>query len=1263
MEVIAFDMKLTITFLAECIYFIKKYIGVRMQMQMQMHHQAHLKSPHSESQSPLNYNEHISAFKPVVSPSNQEHVRNQNQSFSSITATTMDHSFNNKMSFNPYQPQSATQKQLQLQAQAMPPPPPLGPPPPSFFSPSHTDDEASAPIPESVTHTPKRRGKRRPLGDIMNAVGDEKVHGHDNGGDSHGSPNSNSSRASQYLAASKLKSSTGERSRKFSNLNEGGARSGSGSKAQKWEEVINETYDKNGMTSPLRKDSGSEEKWMYRSASKSGTRPSSLDKERQKALQINLELDTVESSFLRGNSNIANTPLSSNKELSPTSIRYSSTPSGYMQFDIDASQHIRKVPVPVSAPLSDSRTKLELEINVRQNHEQITIIASENASPSSASTSTSVWIANMAGSSSSLSAQESRLVPQSKSQSANASVSPLGSGSISGGGGSNTSPASKLSHSLNITHTSTGTAVETRLREEERVNVEVEEEVFPLGSNTKHNVYGGRCIMDEVDETDWEANFGHLGCTTDGLETHPSNVLFSDVHSNLNSTAEIEQCVLNDLEFQLGSTTLGSRAADSFLLHSKQKSATAITPGTTRSNNSSTAEVAECVADILEQTCAENPSDESDGGRRRGGSNSSPHNIRARHQRPTPSKNIQNSDNNREEVQKCVADFFDQTKAPKSILKNRRSVQYEKLNLNLSSIGSKPMRTSISSIRNNRACGESNLSASTRTTSPGSYYSSNSTIEVAECVADVLDQTRAPNSILRNRRSGHNFNAVTPGSNFKSNSTMEVAECIADVLDQTQATDSAMHKRRSKYLFASRSVTPTADSVATSTAEVAECVADILEQSQAPDSVMRRYKNQAHKNELEIEFQHSNAEKEEGFASLCCNNTEHFSQDEIFATEESHVFSPDIVDSNCMGLHNVHDINVDHLSKKISAHIANGEYEDALESMGQMMKLHTDEYGEMHPLVASCYHNIGIVHAKRANSESSKVESEKFSGFALESFRSAALIARRSVGKYHPNVAVSLARTGLIYLKKSMYEEADVTFEECLLIRKRAFGKKHPLVAKVYNNLGVAKLHRGNYEGGLKSFESAAHIQKYVLRKMKADDLEHSYNLQLELTDTLCNVGSMCLDLVEKRKFDDDKLTMSVLRQRAIDVFGEVIKIRTQWLGVDHNLVQEAKQLHSDAQNVDQISTREVQKVQSSALDDEGSCLISNSGHEVSVDSIWHEESNQRDILSVVDNTASIASVRNDNSNENELCDIDGDAEIEETNLLAAQSLKVRRRI
>jgi hypothetical protein len=70
-----------------------------------------------------------------------------------------------------------------------------------------------------------------------------------------------------------------------------------------------------------------------------------------------------------------------------------------------------------------------------------------------------------------------------------------------------------------------------------------------------------------------------------------------------------------------------------------------------------------------------------------------------------------------------------------------------------------------------------------------------------------------------------------------SNSTLEVEECTADVLDQTQANDSVMRKRacggksRSPRSFASPSMTSSEFTCTDVSEEIAECVADINEQS------------------------------------------------------------------------------------------------------------------------------------------------------------------------------------------------------------------------------------------------------------------------------------------------------------------------------------------------------------------------------------------------------------------------------------------------
>ena len=201
-------------------------------------------------------------------------------------------------------------------------------------------------------------------------------------------------------------------------------------------------------------------------------------------------------------------------------------------------------------------------------------------------------------------------------------------------------------------------------------------------------------------------------------------------------------------------------------------------------------------------------------------------------------------------------------------------------------------------------------------------------------------------------------------------------------------------------------------------------------------------------------------------------------------------------------------------------HVDNGEYDKALAAFEQVLEAYREMYGESHPLVASTYHNLGMVHSKRAallldgTFHQSHCRQQ-----SLECFQAAARTGRDSLGRNHPNVAVSLVRIGFLLLQARQYQNAFVTFKEALRIRVEHYGTDVPnsLIANLYNNLGVCKMHLGQYKEGSSLLATALDIQRKVLRRKRQEEQISRGELRnclLEVADTLCNLGGLYLEWI-----------------------------------------------------------------------------------------------------------------------------------------------------
>ena len=227
--------------------------------------------------------------------------------------------------------------------------------------------------------------------------------------------------------------------------------------------------------------------------------------------------------------------------------------------------------------------------------------------------------------------------------------------------------------------------------------------------------------------------------------------------------------------------------------------------------------------------------------------------------------------------------------------------------------------------------------------------------------------------------------------------------------------------------------------------------------------------------------------------------------------------------------------NVEGINAMAIEHVLKGEYDMALHAFGQVLQVYQREFGNpgdgqgkvvAHPLVASTYHNLGTVHSKRSmlfldNSLAQRTCRDQ----ALLCFQAAARAARDSLGPTHPNVAVSLVRIGFLLLQARQYHNAVVTFEEALRIRVAHYGggrdgdsiEPHALIANVYNNLGVCHMHLEEFDIGRRYLDKAVRMQQALMRTADGVSSEAFRTQLLELADTLCNIGGLCLEWIRKQ--------------------------------------------------------------------------------------------------------------------------------------------------
>lgn len=177
-----------------------------------------------------------------------------------------------------------------------------------------------------------------------------------------------------------------------------------------------------------------------------------------------------------------------------------------------------------------------------------------------------------------------------------------------------------------------------------------------------------------------------------------------------------------------------------------------------------------------------------------------------------------------------------------------------------------------------------------------------------------------------------------------------------------------------------------------------------------------------------------------------------------------------------------------------------------------------------------------------------------------------------STGERSPDVSANLIKIGISLLKSDKFEESIVTFKEALRIRQKKYGDNHPLVAKIHNNLGVAFLHLKKYDQALLSFVHALSSHNGALRIIldigdkKNDDLVRKFDL--EIVEMLKNLGSVCLDWLDKDPTATSLSEKLRLSEKAEHAFQRALTIQTNYLDKSDPSVKETKKMCEEAKNL-----------------------------------------------------------------------------------------------
>ena len=541
--------------------------------------------------------------------------------------------------------------------------------------------------------------------------------------------------------------------------------------------------------------------------------------------------------------------------------------------------------------------------------------------------------------------------------------------------------------------------------------------------------------------------------------------------------------------------------------------------------------------------------------------------------------------------------------------------------------------TSINSLMNECSSGASSTNYDTGESTENnwsSYASSTSSIElnskdstgtndeIAECVQDILDQTRfAPAHIIM-----IDGNQVTTPKDLyskisnqhqqlqsidmscsmnKTNITAEIAECVGDIKNQSMASECFMGNDRMKMLTTKMKKTST--SVLSSNAdnnttfEVTECVADVLEQSIASRSFRSRHSFDVDNSALSS---HQYIIKECPAFDFSTTNI----SNSTWETSDCVIQKGLIESGGSMSLPSRNDtvttvaiaecvadvLEQSRISENVMIDAQSSEYKNASFKREKrlLQVVNTPLFSPIKSTtiaVKSAYYGNDESIVPRLDGSSvsytstvlNEMANDASSGTSTSSYLSCQSFEMQnrdeSIEERSPDISANLIKIGISLLTAKQFNESILTFKEALRIRQKRCGYDHPLVAKIHNNLGVAYLNLGRYEEGLASFQNALNSHNNALQMViDSDDTKKDDYLvkkfDLEIADMLCNVGSVCLDWLDKDPTATKLEEKAKLSQKAEHAFSRSMTIQLHYLSYQSSQVHETQKMYQEAQNL-----------------------------------------------------------------------------------------------
>ena len=162
------------------------------------------------------------------------------------------------------------------------------------------------------------------------------------------------------------------------------------------------------------------------------------------------------------------------------------------------------------------------------------------------------------------------------------------------------------------------------------------------------------------------------------------------------------------------------------------------------------------------------------------------------------------------------------------------------------------------------------------------------------------------------------------------------------------------------------------------------------------------------------------------------------------------------------------ELHLKEIHRQVIEHLDHNEIDDALDIFYSSLRSHREKYGEIHHLVGTTLHNIGMIQLYQKQYDS-----------AQHSFVEAINVRSAALGTGHVDVASSKSKIALLQLAKGELEVAYESFWDIHDGFLDIHGQNHPLISTFVNNIGVSC---GRVE--LANIRFFSFIQRVVLTRL-----------------------------------------------------------------------------------------------------------------------------------------------------------------------------------